>query len=89
MVQSGEITVGELTSFFLYTAYVGSSLIGLSSWYSELMKGVGASARLFSLLEEKSPVETCFGILFNPLKVNPFSFKFNRPPTTGSSPWTD
>jgi ATP-binding cassette subfamily B (MDR/TAP) protein 10 len=64
MVQSGELTVGELTSFFLYTAYVGSSLIGLSSWYSELMKGVGASARLFSLLEEKSLVETSFGIKF-------------------------
>ena len=58
MVQLGEITVGELTSFFLYTAYVGSSMMGLSSWYSELMKGIGASSRLFYLLEEKSLVET-------------------------------
>lgn len=54
MVQTGEITVGALTSFFLYTAYVGSSMMGLSSWYSEVMKGIGASARLFELLD-KSP----------------------------------
>ena len=53
MVQTGEITVGALTSFFLYTAYVGSSMIGLSSWYSEVMKGIGASSRLFQLLDER------------------------------------
>ena len=58
MVQSGEISIGELTSFFLYTAYVGSSLIGLSSWYTELMKGIGASTRLFSLLDEKPLIES-------------------------------
>ena len=58
MVQSGQISVGELTSFFLYTAYVGSSMIGLSSWYSELMKGLGASTRLFSLLDEKAQIES-------------------------------
>jgi ABC-type multidrug transport system fused ATPase/permease subunit len=53
MVQTGEITVGGLTSFFLYTAYVGSSMIGLSSWYSEFMKGIGASSRLFELLDKR------------------------------------
>jgi ABC-type multidrug transport system fused ATPase/permease subunit len=58
MVQSGAITVGDLTSFFLYTAYVGSSLMGLSNWYAELNKGVGASARLFALLETRSTIES-------------------------------
>ena len=38
MVSSGKITIGELTSFLMYTAYAGSSLFGLSSFYSELMK---------------------------------------------------
>lgn len=58
MVQSGAISVGELTSFFLYTAYVGSSLMGLSSWYAELNKGVGASSRIFTLLDSSSKIES-------------------------------
>lgn len=61
MVSSGAITVGELTSFFIYTAYVGSSLTGLSAWYSEMNKGVGASLRLFNLLDSQSKIETTVG----------------------------
>ncbi|KAI7892138.1 P-loop containing nucleoside triphosphate hydrolase protein [Mucor mucedo] len=56
MVMENIITIGELTSFMLYTAYVGTSLGGLTSFYSEIMKGVGASDRLFELLERKSPI---------------------------------
>ena len=54
MVSGGEITIGELTSFLMYTAYAGSSLFGLSSFYSELMKGVGAASRLFEL-QDRAP----------------------------------
>lgn len=41
--------MGDLTSFFLYTAYVGGSFVGLSTFYSELMKGIGASKRIMEL----------------------------------------
>ena len=54
MVSSGHISIGELTSFLMYTAYAGSSLFGLSSFYSELMKGVGAASRLFEL-QDRTP----------------------------------
>ncbi|KAJ1921718.1 ATP-binding cassette permease mdl1 [Mycoemilia scoparia] len=57
MVLRNEISVGELTSFMLYTAYVGGSLAGLTSFYSEIMKGVGASSRLFSLLERQPTID--------------------------------
>lgn len=53
MVQSGGISIGELTSFLMYTAYAGSSMFGLSSFYSELMKGVGAASRLFELQDHQ------------------------------------
>lgn len=53
MVQSGAISIGELSSFLMYTAYAGSSLFGLSGFYSELMKGVGAASRLFELQDRK------------------------------------
>ncbi|KAI8983895.1 P-loop containing nucleoside triphosphate hydrolase protein [Pilobolus umbonatus] len=50
MVMENVITIGELTSFMLYTAYVGTSLGGMTSFYSEIMKGIGASGRIFELL---------------------------------------
>lgn len=54
LVKSGGITIGELSTFLMYTAYAGSSLFGLTSFYSELMKGVGAATRLFEL-QDRDP----------------------------------
>jgi putative ABC transport system ATP-binding protein len=61
MVSSGAITIGELTSFLMYTAYAGSSLFGLSSFYSELMKGVGAASRLFELQDRQPNISPTVG----------------------------
>ncbi|KAJ2888784.1 ATP-binding cassette permease mdl1 [Coemansia asiatica] len=57
MVMSGEISIGEMTSVMLYSSYVGMSLGGLSSFYSEVMKGVGAGSRLFYLLDRTPSVD--------------------------------
>ena len=61
MVSHGTITIGELTSFLMYTAYAGSSLFGLSSFYSELMKGVGAASRLFELQDRQPSISPTKG----------------------------
>ncbi|KAF2673600.1 hypothetical protein BT63DRAFT_431635 [Microthyrium microscopicum] len=53
MVQSGAITVGQLSSFLLYAGFAGSSMFGLSGFYSELMKGSGAASRLFELQDRQ------------------------------------
>ncbi|KAJ2724855.1 ATP-binding cassette permease mdl1 [Coemansia sp. Benny D115] len=57
MVMAGTISLGDMTSVMLYSAYVGAALSGLSSFYSEAMKGVGAAARLFYLLDRKPAVD--------------------------------
>ncbi|KAJ2464137.1 ATP-binding cassette permease mdl1 [Coemansia sp. RSA 2337] len=57
MVMTGEISIGDMTSVMLYSAYVGSALSGLSSFYSEIMKGVGAGSRLFYLLDRTPAVD--------------------------------
>lgn len=54
MVKNGVISIGELTSFLMYTAYAGSSMVGLSGFYGEMMKGVGAASRLFEL-QDRNP----------------------------------
>ncbi|RLN66107.1 hypothetical protein BBJ28_00017580, partial [Nothophytophthora sp. Chile5] len=56
MVVDGLLTSGELTSFLLYTLYVGLSFAGMSSFYAELMKGLGASSRVFELLSREPKI---------------------------------
>jgi len=53
MVTDATITVGNLSAFLLYAAYVGVSIGGLSSFYSEMMKGLGASTRLWELIDRE------------------------------------
>ena len=61
LVQSGSITIGELTSFLLYTGYAGGSLTGLSNTYSDLMKGAGAASRLFDMQDVKPTISPTVG----------------------------
>ncbi|XP_060897072.1 ATP-binding cassette sub-family B member 10, mitochondrial [Labrus mixtus] len=53
LMANQHMTVGELSSFLMYTFWVGISIAGLSSFYSELMKGFGAGSRLWELLDRK------------------------------------
>jgi ABC-type multidrug transport system fused ATPase/permease subunit len=53
LVLSGEITVGRLTSFLLYSIYVGFNFGTLSTVYSDLMKAAGAAEKLFYLMDKK------------------------------------
>ncbi|KAF8310188.1 hypothetical protein DL93DRAFT_2230451 [Clavulina sp. PMI_390] len=62
LVSRGEISVGDLTSLLLYSAYVGSSLGMLSGFFSTIMRAVGASDRVFSLAERKSAIPPAGGI---------------------------
>lgn len=52
MVTESALTAGQLSAFLLYAAYVTISLSGLSSCYSEMMKGIGASTRLWQLVDK-------------------------------------
>ncbi|KXS99482.1 hypothetical protein AC578_3772 [Pseudocercospora eumusae] len=61
MVRSGAMTIGDLTTFLMYTGYAGSSIFGLSSFYSELMKGVGAATRLFELQDREPTISPTKG----------------------------
>uniref|UniRef100_A0A8C9PQM8 ATP-binding cassette sub-family B member 10, mitochondrial n=1 Tax=Spermophilus dauricus TaxID=99837 RepID=A0A8C9PQM8_SPEDA len=53
LMGAAHMTVGELSSFLMYAFWVGLSIGGLSSFYSELMKGLGAGGRLWELLERQ------------------------------------
>ncbi|MBD0725271.1 multidrug ABC transporter ATP-binding protein [Flavobacterium sp. L1I52] len=50
---AGEITVGELFTFILYSSYVGASSGGIAELYAQVQKAIGATERVFELLDEK------------------------------------
>ena len=43
--------LGNLTSFILYAAYVGIGFNGVSTFYAEMMKALGASTRLWNIVD--------------------------------------
>ena len=51
LVQSGELTVGELFSFIFYTSFIGFSIAGLGDIYTQLQRSVGASERILEILD--------------------------------------
>lgn len=51
LVQSGELTVGELFSFIFYTSFIGFSIAGLGDIYTQMQRSVGASERILEILE--------------------------------------
>ena len=57
LVQSGEITVGELFSFVIYTSFIGGSIAGLGDIYTQLQRAIGASERLLEILDETEELE--------------------------------
>uniref|UniRef100_A0A673C437 ATP-binding cassette, sub-family B (MDR/TAP), member 10 n=1 Tax=Sphaeramia orbicularis TaxID=375764 RepID=A0A673C437_9TELE len=63
LMASQHMTVGELSSFLMYTFWVGISIAGLSSFYSELMKGFGAGSRLWELLDRKPELPLSEGLI--------------------------
>lgn len=74
MVKSGAISIGELSSFLMYTAYAGSSMVGLSSFWGEMMKGVGAASRLFELQDRNPTISPTVGLPVKSLR-GPIEFK--------------
>jgi ABC transporter fused permease/ATP-binding protein len=48
----GEMSVGQLISFVLYSTFVGASFGGIAELYAQIQKAVGATERVFELLEE-------------------------------------
>jgi ATP-binding cassette, subfamily B, bacterial len=56
LVSEGQITIGELISFIIYTTFIGAAAGGLGDLYAQLQKTVGASARILEILEEPGEV---------------------------------
>ena len=57
MVMNGNLTVGELASFILYTLIVAMSLSALADLWSDFARARGASERVFELMDRQPTVD--------------------------------
>lgn len=53
LVQSGEITIGDLLSFVLYTTFIGGSIAGLGDIYAQIQRSIGASERILEIIDQE------------------------------------
>ena len=57
MVSHGTMSIGELTAFLLYTLTVAVALGALSNLWGDFAKAIGASRRVFQLLDQRPELE--------------------------------
>lgn len=58
LVASGEMSVGDLVSFVLYTTFIGGSIAGLGDIYGQIQKAIGSSERVLEILGETPETST-------------------------------
>ena len=61
LVTVGQLSVGQLTSFFVYTMMVGFSLGDLADLWAGFMKALGAADRVFALLDRTPAIAPAVG----------------------------
>ncbi|XP_059164724.1 ATP-binding cassette sub-family B member 10, mitochondrial-like [Physella acuta] len=57
MMMESNITVGDLSAFIMYAAYVATSLNGITTFLTEFNRGIAASERIWNLLDRKPCIE--------------------------------
>ena len=57
LVSAGEMTIGDLTAFIIYTAFIGGSVGGMGEVYSKIQKTVGSSERLLEILKTQPEID--------------------------------
>ncbi len=57
LLQNGEMSVGDLISFVLYTSFIGGSIAGLGDLFGQIQRAIGASERILEIHDEKAEIE--------------------------------
>ena len=74
LVQSGELSIGELTSFVLYAAFVGGAMGSFADLYGGLQKALGAAEKIREILEEKPEISPATADLVHDVPRGDLSF---------------
>ncbi|RAU82336.1 ABC transporter ATP-binding protein [Pontibacter arcticus] len=53
LVQNGDLSIGDLISFIIYTVFIGASVGGLGDLYGKVQSALGATERILEILNEE------------------------------------
>jgi ABC-type multidrug transport system fused ATPase/permease subunit len=54
MIQDNLLTVGDLTKFVVFSAFIGGTMAGFADMFSQLQKALGATQRVREILRDKT-----------------------------------
>ncbi|MFN4234662.1 MAG: ABC transporter ATP-binding protein [Bacteroidia bacterium] len=61
MVNAGELSIGSMFQFVLYSVFVGASIGGIAELYASIQKAIGATERIFEIIDEHpEPIDLSF-----------------------------
>jgi len=75
LVSQGHISVGDLSTLLLYTVYVGSGLQMLTSFFTSIMRGIGAGTRIFELVDRTPIIPPDVGAILAQDRRGPIKFE--------------
>lgn len=61
LVQEGNMEVGDLLSFVLFTTFIGGAIANLGAVYGQIQRSIGASERVLELINEETEVDLSKG----------------------------
>ncbi|PSR56213.1 multidrug ABC transporter ATP-binding protein [Adhaeribacter arboris] len=70
LVESGELTIGQLVQFIIYTTFIGASVGGLGDMYGKVQTSLGAADRVLEILDEPEEPTNLTNRSGNTLKVH-------------------
>ncbi|MCY4418309.1 MAG: ABC transporter ATP-binding protein [Cytophagales bacterium] len=66
LVESQEMSSGDLLSFVLYTAFIAGSMAGLGDVYAQLQRARGAAQRIWDIMNEENEEDAMGGNIIKP-----------------------
>lgn len=88
MVENGEMKLGDLFAFIMYTGMIGGAIAGLGSLVTQLIGAIGATDRVFEILDQPHEVDISEPLVLYPrfegdIAFSGVSFNYpSRPETT-------
>lgn len=58
LIAEGKMSFGDLTTFVIYTFFIGGALATIGDIYAQLQRTIGASERILEILDEQEEVKT-------------------------------
>ena len=78
MIQSGQLTIGSLTMFVIFSMFVGGTFAGFADMFSQLQKTLGATESIREILRAKGEIHEFKQTIIEPQYILKGSVRFDH-----------